>query len=122
MYIHDFICTYKSHGEKTSEDAYRLQYLQAFGINNWDDMVIDKESTVLFDKISKNKDMMEIINKIKETKKFKGMLAFLGDDHRDLFKLLFVYDLFDLSHKCFCDILNDGNIREDNKNMLLKNI
>jgi hypothetical protein len=51
MYIHDFICTYKSHGEKTSEDAYRLQYLQAFGINNWDDVVIDKESTVLFDKI-----------------------------------------------------------------------
>lgn len=122
MYVHNFICTYKSHGEQNSEDLYRMQYLQAFNLDNWDDTVIEKKSAELFDKISKNEGMSEIINKIKGTAKFKGIISLLGDEERDLFKLLFIYDLFDLSHKCFCDILNDGNIREDNKIMLLKNI
>ena len=43
MYSTDFICTYKMHEDDTKDDMYRLQFLQAFKLDNWDDDKIEKQ-------------------------------------------------------------------------------
>ncbi len=105
---------------------YRLQILQAFNLNNWDDEVIEKKTKQLFQALIENenskKDIEEIINKCKCSEKFKTIISFVGDNKYDLFKILFIYELYDLAHKCFCDFLNTGTIQTDNKLALMKNI
>ena len=122
MYCSDFLCTYKLHKEEESEDIYRLQFLQAFQLDNWDDDKIEKETQELFSRVKSLEDFKEIFDKLKQSDKFKFMFIIMGNDDYTLFKVLFMYDLFDLAHKCFCDILNNGIINIDNKNMLLNNI
>ena len=111
MYKSDFLCTYKLHNEDEQEDMYRLQFLQAFDTNKWDDNHIEKETKILYDKICESDDIKEALNKIKLSDKFKAVLAIMGDDNYTLFKVLFMYDFFDLAHKCFCDFLNDKIIK-----------
>ena len=122
MYICNFACTYKLHDNDLQEDMYRLQMLQAFDLTEWDDDVIETKTKNLYNKIKNKNQLHEIITKIKESDKFSKFIAFIGDDDYDLFKILFIFDLFDLAHKCFCDICNAGEITEENKKMLLKNI
>ena len=122
MYICNFACTYKLHEENLQEDMYRLQMLQAFDLTEWDDDVIEKNTKILYEKIKNKGQLNEIITKIKESDKFGRFITFIGVDEYDLFKILFIFDLFDLAHRCFCDIYNAGEITEENKKMLLKNI
>ena len=122
MYICNFACTYKLHEENLQEDMYRLQILQAFDLKEWDDDVIEKNTKILYEKIKNKGQLNEIITKIKESDKFGRFITFIGVDEYDLFKLLFIFDLFDLAHRCFCDIYNAGEMKEENKKMLLKNI
>lgn len=122
MYQSDFLCTYKLHSDDEQEDFYRLQLLQAFGLEKWDDDHIENETAALFKKVSENNDFIEILNHVKNSDNYKMVFTLMGKDDYTLFKILFMYELFDLAHKCFCDILNDKIIKPENKNMLLNNI
>lgn len=122
MYSTDFICTYKLHDEESKDDIYRLQFLQAFKLNNWDDDKIEKQTRILYDRICKIDNLTDVYKKLRECDKYSFILNLLGNDDYSTFKILFMYDLFDLAHKCFCDIINNGIINIDNKNMLLNNI
>ena len=122
MYTTDFICTYKMHEDDAKDDMYRLQFLQAFKLDNWDDDKIERQTKNLYDCICKKENLVDIYKKIRECDKYSFILNFLGNDDYSTFKILFMYDLFDLAHTCFCDILNTGIINIDNKNMLLNNI
>ena len=122
MYLTDFVCTYKLHEDSEKDDIYRLQFLQAFCLDNWDDDAIEKKTTELYNTVTQKVDCTDIFEKVKKSDKYKFILQFVGDDNYAIFKILFMYDLFDLAHKCFCDILNKGIINIDNKNMLLNNI
>lgn len=122
MYSSDFLCTYKLLQDDDQDDMYRLQFLQAFQINKWDDREIEKKTKELYDVVEKNNALSEIIAKLRQSTKFKFITSIVGDDDYNTFKILFMFELFDLAHKCFCDILNDGIINIDNKNILLNNI
>ena len=122
MYIHNFICTYKLHNDIDQDDMYRAQYLQAFGLEEWDDQKIENSTKILFDQLNTRVDLSDIINKIKTTEKFNRILQFMDTDDYSLFKLLFIFELFDLAHQCFCDILNKDIADIKNKNILLDNI
>lgn len=122
MYCHNFVCTYKLHDNDIQEDIYRAQMLQAFSLKEWDNNIIEEKTKILFDKLKNTEQLREIINKIKTSEKFSKFIAFIGDNDYDLFKILFVYDLFDIAHKCFCDVYKAGVINEENKKMLLNNI
>lgn len=122
MYVCDFVCTYQQHDEVDKEDMYRSQYLQAFGIDNWDDNVIDKEINQLYKTITSSTDISDILSKIKNNNKFKAWLSFIKADDIDVFKMLFTYDYFYLAHRCFCDILSRGVIQDNNRKMLINEI
>lgn len=124
MYIKDFYCTYKLHDDESCEEIYRLQFLQAFNLTKWNDKIIEKETQLLFKSFQEMKmlDLKDVIDKIKKEKKYAGLITILGSDDYDIFKILFMYELFDYAHKCFCDFLNKGAISEENKKLLMNNI
>ena len=121
MYCCDFICTYKRHELEYQEDMYRKQFLQAFDIDRWDDVIIEDSTKKLYDTICEKESLDEIFDRVNRSAKFSSIVPFLENNY-DLFKLLFTYELFDLSHNCFRDILDNGKISDNNKTALMNNI
>ena len=125
MYCADFICTYKLiENESESEQLYRIQFLQAFESENWNDDIINDKMKTLYENIKDNTVINDIINNIKKSKNLEMMITLLGDDELTLFKLLFKYELFDFTHKCICNILNNDNenVINENKRILINNL
>ena len=123
MYITDFICTYKSFLEEgQSEDIYRIQFLQAFDLKTWDSAEIGSSMTELYHKIKDNKDIVVILNKANDSNDLQTYISLLGGKKEDIFCLLFNFELFDLAHRCFCDIINEKMIDPINKQKLLEKL
>ena len=49
-------------------------------------------------------------------------MLILGDKDIDIFKSLFRFDLFDLTHRLLCTLLNTGKVDTKHKINLLSNI
>jgi hypothetical protein len=124
MYCTDFVCTYHLYGtdddndhEQDDEDIYRSQFLQAFELEEWDDDIINKKTLELFNKIRENKDCKAIFDKIFEkVKRHKDNMFYImmiGDDDLVMFKLLFKFELFHITHSILCSYLNNNIITED---------
>ena len=123
MYCSDFICTYKLiENESESEHLYRIQFLQAFESKNWDDDIINDKMKNLYESIKDNTNIKDIINNIKTSKNLEMLINLFGNDDLSLFKLLFKYELFDFTHKCICNILNNDNDINKNKDILINNL
>ena len=122
MYNTEFVCTYKLHEEEDQDDMYRVQLLQAYNLEKWDDKIINNTMTTLFNKYNTNSDFKEIIDKAKESEKLSNIKTYIGDDPQTLFNGLFQYELFDLIHLCMCDLEKSSTISEINKNKLLNNL
>ena len=125
MYCANFICTYKLiENESESEHLYRIQFLQAFESENWNDDIINDKMKTLYENIKDNANIKNIINNIKKSKNLELMITLLADDELTLFKLLFKYELFDFTHKCICNILNNDNenVTNENKEILINNL
>lgn len=129
MYCTDFLCTYQIHNEDEDiqEDMYRSQLLQAFGLEEWDDDIINNETTVLYNKIKDIPQMLLVFEKIKSHENYQIFITFLGDDNYILFKLLFKFELFYATHAILCYYLArgeneivDSNILQDKINDLLR--
>lgn len=132
MYQTDFICTYKLMDEEFTDDLYKIQLLQAFNLEKWDDALINnlcyelyillmKPDTIFRDIIEKgkqNRDIKNIYDSIiqeehtKQDDHTKGEEHAKGEDDHDsiIFALLFTYDFFDLFHKCICEYFRNGVI------------
>ncbi len=113
MYQSDFICTYKSmDNDYDQEQLYRIQLLQAFDLNEWNDDRINTtigelyaqlfnriEFKEIFVKARQNPSIMEMIDLFK----LSGVERLEEDDI--IFKLLFKFEYFDLLHRCIVDFL-----------------
>ncbi len=122
MYKTDFICNYKQHDEEDKEDMYRIQFLQSFDLDKWDENVINSSTEEIYNKFKTNNDLISIINSAKNSEKLMMIKQFIGEDDFTIFKGLFQYDLFDLVHVCLCDLVNSGTIKIINKNNLINNL
>lgn len=109
IYQHDFICTYKlMDTPEEQEQLYRIQLLQAFDLQVWNEEQINDTIMELFSKLILNADFRNILEKAKENKEFQELferLNILGDDEDLIFTMLFKYEYFDLLHSCIADIL-----------------
>ena len=74
MYCTDFLCTYQIHNEDEDiqEDIYRCQLLQSFGLEEWDDDIINNETTVLYNKMKDIPQMVLVFEKIKSQEEKKA--------------------------------------------------
>lgn len=116
MYQADFICTYKlMENELDQEDLYRIQLLQAFDLNDWDDEAINAIILDLYARVSS--EFKEIFEKARQNETILEMLAFFKlsgekrlEENDIIFKLLFKFEYFDLLHRCIVDFLLNQTI------------
>jgi hypothetical protein len=117
MYQADFICTYKlMENEADQEDLYRIQLLQAFDLNEWDDEAINAIILDLYARVSS--EFKEIFEKARQNETILEMLAFFKlsgekrlEENDIIFKLLFKFEYFDLLHRCIVDFLLNQTIQ-----------
>ncbi len=121
-YVDDFICTYKLHDEDDQEIMYRTEFLQAFGLESWDDRRVEDKMCKLYESIKMLKDVQEIIEKAKTSKHLEMLLLFSGTDDETIFKMLFKFELFDTTHKCICEAINKREVSKVNKEFLFNNL
>jgi len=122
MYQTNIICNYKQHDNDDQEDMYRIQFLQIFELDIWDDIIINEISNDMYNKVKTNTDIISIINSAKKSDKLTTIKQFIGDDDITIFKGLFQYDLLDLFHLCLCDLVNSNEITTINKDNLINNL
>ena len=108
-YVDDFICTYKLHDEEDQEIMYRTEFLQAFGLESWDDRRVEDK-------------MCKLYESIKMLKHLEMLLLFSGTDDETIFKMLFKFELFDTTHKCICEAINKREVSKVNKEFLFNNL
>jgi len=119
------------------EQLYKIQLLQAFKIDNWDD---DKVNTTLYDlytlmntdthletilqKVAKVEALQLLINMTQESIDMEND----NETYRELdkklllFSLLFKFEYFDLFHRCIYDFIHDWTIKDNSLNNMLNNL
>ena len=122
MYVTDFVCTYNKHDLGDQNTIYQEQFLQAFGVKEWNDDIINKSTTELYNSVKDNQDIKDILEKIKKSEKDSILMLILGTEDIDIFKSLFRFDLFDLTHRLLCTLLTTGKVDKKHKINLLSNI
>lgn len=117
IYDSNFICTYIAVDD---DDLYRAQFLQAFKMKKWDDLEITRRTDIIFN-ISE-KHFIDAFDILREGKsKFAHIMLFMGDKltNENLFRIFFVYDLFEYTHRCLCDIVLKNKIDQKHLSSLL---
>jgi len=120
MYQADFICTYKlMDDEYDQEQLYRIQLLQAFDLNEWDDDKINPTIEELYALFCDKNEFKEIFKKARANVTIMEMLDLLklsGEENLEendiIFKLLFKFEYFDLFHRCIVDYLSNHTIAD----------
>jgi hypothetical protein len=115
-----FLCTYKQHND---DDLYRIQFLQAFKLDNWDNDKVRHRMDQLYDHIGYH--FKDIYIKLKTEKScLSHIILFLGQNINciDLFQSLFCMDVFQEFHLCISDIFRIGKIEEEHYLLLKKTI
>ena len=107
MYITNFVCTYKLHDDDIQEDMYRAQFLQAFGLKTWDDEQINKKTNTLYDLCSTTPEFSELLDKLRKAETLQLLISLMGESDDIVFKCLFRFELFDLAHKYFCNVIEN---------------
>ena len=111
MYNTQFSCTYNQVDESSQEEQYRIEFLRAFHLEEFDEQKVNQEVDALFDVV---KDHLVFVVCMK-----KSAATFFSEDLQTGLMGLFAYDFFHLAHPCMCDVLENRAINEQNLNALL---
>mgnify|MGYP004118558249 FL=1 len=103
MYNTDFRCTYHhEEDDEVANDLYRSQFLQAFGLDKWEDISVSGA----LDNIMSFPDRGPVLEaRAKRLEITNPMFALLRSEDKDgiLFALLFQFDLFWATHAYLCN-------------------
>jgi hypothetical protein len=106
-YIADFTCTYTLIDDEDMSDAlYRSQFIQAFGLDTYDDSVIATRTRELFDRYGGH---VELAGCIIRNRKH----CFLGDGDFDSFQMMFRYDTFHILHDCLSGLIRGDDLPDN---------
>ena len=116
-YITDFVCTYHLFGgpdddadEYGIDCLYRMQFLQAFGIPDFDNVAIDEILAEIADKIKNSDELIRVIMQ-------HPLLASpdtVKSSYVDILPFLFAYSSFYALHKCLIDVYNADPVSDEN--------
>ena len=104
-------CTYNNVSDVDQEDQYRIEYLNAFNLEEFDDKQINKEVDALFEQLRTSPDLNNCMT--------KSAATFFSEDLHVGLMGLFAFDFFYLAHPCICEFLETGTITEEKINALL---
>ena len=92
----DFICTYKMITEDDEDEKglsdlmYKIQYLQLFGLTEYDETMINEKLTSVYKKLENEPFLDELF----EFHTYKGYMT-----KEFMFRTMFSYEYFDLFHR-----------------------
>jgi len=125
MYKTDFVCTYKQF-EKIEDDEvdadmmYRAQYLQLFGLMEYDERAISASLDLIKSKVDELPQLKELILKHPYSSNFTLMEYNEDTVSEMLLVCMFAYSTMDAFHLCLIDAFKHGNITETSREKLLK--
>ena len=113
-YVTDFACTYQYTTDiDMSDQLYKIQMLQAFGLANFDEEKINNITEQLYEKYKDNIYIDKMINadimKINE----------IFPDKLSQFRMYFGYDTFHVFHNLLCALINNTAVNNENYNNLI---
>ena len=97
-----------------SETLYRAELLGVFGLEEFDDKVINLEVMNLCTQLSAHTEFAELM--------LKAAAKMLSEDLCTGLMVLFSYDSFFLLHRCICEYLKTDIISAENLDALKKSI
>jgi hypothetical protein len=117
MYKTDFVCTYKkfedlADDEVNSDMLYRVQFLQVFGLQEYDGAAISAGLELIK---AKANDMPELKALILQHPYSHNMQC----DLDSLVPMMFAYPLLDVFHLCLIDAFVNGSISTEHQNQVL---
>lgn len=111
MYNTRFSCTYNQANESSQEDQYRFEFLRAFNLEEFDEVIINKEVDALVESLKCSPILVECMK--------KSAATFFSEDLQIGIMGLFTFDFFHLAHPCICEFLENNTINEQKLNALL---
>lgn len=119
-YNTNIVCTYNLIDDSDESDlCYKIQYLDIFGLKNYDEDIISGVIRSLESKYKNNEYIKKLID-IK-TPQEKQIEMFFSRDNLD-FILCFQYNKFYIIHYLLSCLINNNNIDNDKFENMLKNI
>jgi len=101
------------------EQLYRIQILQAFESNDFDDEKINKTITDLYMVMNNTGLFKDVFIKARQNESIMEMIEFLrlsGEERLEendiIFNLLFKFEYFDLLHRCIVDYFLNNSVHE----------
>jgi len=125
MYQADFICTYKlMDSPEDQEMMYKIQLLQAFDLEEWDDEKVHTILEELYNEIIGVPSLQVILDKISKVEALQPIIEMTphktkSEKDQVLFSLLFQYEYFDLFHNCVIDFTQQCVIKENTLQKLI---
>ena len=105
-------CTYNNVSYVNQEDQYRIEYLNAFNLEEFDDKKINNEVDALFERVKHSPEFTKCMT--------KSAAGFGNSEYLHVGLMgLFAFDYFYLAHLCICEFLETGTIAEEKINALL---
>ena len=116
MYNTDFVCTYKAFEDLADDEAnsdmlYRAQFLQVFGLQDYDGEAISAGLELIKAKVNEMPELKALI--LQHPCNAQG-------DLNSLVPLMFAYPMMDVFHLCLIDAFVVGSISTEHQNMVLR--
>jgi len=122
--------------EEDKNDLYKIQLLQAFDLEEWDDTIVNTTLDDLYDLMCNDKHLKGILLKMYQVEELRAIIDrtvndTISDNIDDkvnldkdifIFYLLFQYDIFDLVHDCIIDFFRKGEISDKKYELLIKHL
>ena len=110
-YITDFVCTYYLIDDfSESNPLYQIQLLQAFDLEIFDDIIINKITEQLYEKFKNNVHIVKILENTNKD---------IINDKLTLFRMCFGYHTFYLLHSIMCSLINEKPVNNEKLNKLI---
>ena len=122
MYDMEYMCSYmdddvfvetddvNDHEKQFIRDCiYRQDLLNIFGLDIFDESVINKNIDKVYNKIKHNPDILKCTSTIGQQ---------LGVENNTSFMILYSFDYMYLTHNCVCELLDIGEISSKSINQL----
>jgi len=122
MYKTDFVCTYKAFEDLEDDDVnadmlYRAQFLQVFGLTEYNDAAIRAGLDVIKAKADEVPELKALVLQHPHNVATDSVSATSVDE---MLPLMFAYPLLDVFHLCLIDAFTTGSISSKAKDAVLR--
>ena len=105
MYNIDFSCNYKLND---SDEEYKLEFLKAFQLDDWDEDKVKEKMDNIFNMIKNESFLKIMVNKIKSVPQYGFIINLNKKEEEEIaFRMLFCFDYFSLMHECIVDFIKN---------------